>query len=252
MAMSNLLAFGTPHIELPFRVGKHRHLAPEIMDNPALESSRHVVALHGLARMNALSRSAQTLWQPIQNLARAQKRDRLRVLDIATGSGDVPLRLWRLARRSGIYLEIVGLDISSRALRFAQERAHRAGARIEFRQLNPLEEDLPNRFDVITTSLFLHHLEDASVIKLLAKMKQAARRLVLAHDLVRETGGLWLAFLATHLFSTSDVVHADALQSVRAAFTVDEIRKLAFAAGLDQCEIKRLWPYRYLLCWQRP
>jgi len=222
-----------------------------MMDDPALAGPEHVAALRGLSRLNALGRNAQSLWRPIRQLARDQQRDRLRVLDIATGSGDVPLRLWRLARRSGIYLEITGVDLSRRALVAAREQAIKQGARIEFRQLDIQSDELPKGFDVIYSSLFLHHLDDYQAAMLLRKMKAAAKRLLLVHDLVRQTRGLWLAYLATHLFSTSRVVHADGTRSVRAAFTLDEIRDLAAIAGLEGAELTRCWPYRYLLSWRR-
>lgn len=234
-----------------FQVGRRRRLVPEMMDDPVLNGLQHVRALRGLARLNALSRSAQALWRPIHRLARTQQLSRLRVLDIATGYGDVPLRLCRLARRAGISLEITGVDISRRALRVAREQAIKEGASVEFRQLNAVTEQFPGSFDIVMTSLFLHHLEDHSARTLLWKMKRGTKRLLLVHDLVRETRGLWLAYLATRFCCASEVCRTDGLRSVRAAFTLNEIRELASAAGLPDAEIRRSWPCRYLLSWQR-
>ena len=52
--------------------------------------------------------------------------DRLRVLDIATGAGDVPIALAQKAKRAGLQLEIRGVDVSEQALAFARERARSA------------------------------------------------------------------------------------------------------------------------------
>ena len=80
----------------------HRQRLPEIMDQPDLRPARHVGALRGLARVNFWSGSAGILWRPLSALARRLGRP-IRVLDAASGGGDVPLRLWRrrLPGRSG-------------------------------------------------------------------------------------------------------------------------------------------------------
>ena len=70
----------------------HRHRLPEIMDQPDLRPARHVGALNGLARFNWWSGSAGILWRPLRDLARRLGRP-MRVLDAASGGGDVPLRL---------------------------------------------------------------------------------------------------------------------------------------------------------------
>jgi SAM-dependent methyltransferase len=235
-----------------FRVASFREREPEVMDDPALDAERHRGALRGLARINRLSASSEILWRPIRRLARESPGKTLRVLDVATGSGDIPLGLWKKARRAGIELELAGIDISPIALEFARERAARVGAQIDFRELDALAGNLPADFDVICTSLFLHHLDDAAAIALLRKMASAARRMVLVNDLVRETRGLLLAHLASHLFTSSDVVRTDAPLSVRAAFTLDEMRALANEAGLFGAGITRRWPCRFLLAWTKP
>ena len=68
---------------------------PELMDEPSLAPDAHRRALAGLARINALTRSANLLWPTIRDLA----NEKLTVLDIATGSGDIPLQLWKRAKR---------------------------------------------------------------------------------------------------------------------------------------------------------
>jgi 2-polyprenyl-3-methyl-5-hydroxy-6-metoxy-1,4-benzoquinol methylase len=226
-------------------------MVPEVMDDPRLAADAHRRALRALARLNRLSRSPEILWPPIRALARRLRQDRLRVLDVASGAGDVALRLWRLARCSGIALEITGLDVAPRAVEFARRRAERRGAPIFYRQCDVLEDPLPEGYDVVMTSLFLHHLREDEARRLLAQMAGAARHLVLVNDLRRCRRGLVLAYLASRLFSLSPVVRADAPRSVRAAYSLDEARHLAVEAGLAEAAIRRRWPCRYLLSWER-
>jgi 2-polyprenyl-3-methyl-5-hydroxy-6-metoxy-1,4-benzoquinol methylase len=221
------------------------------MDDPALDGGRHEAALRGLSRLNYLSGSARTLWPPLAALARQLGRQQLRVLDVATGAGDVPVRLWRMARRAGLHLEIHGVDVSPRAVEVAAERAAAEQAAIHFSVLDVLAGSLPGGFDVVTCSLFLHHLAEEQAVLLLQAMAKATKHLVLVDDLRRSAAGLALTHLAAWTLSGSDVVRVDGPRSVRAAFAVHEAAALARAAGLKGAIVERHWPLRFLLSWKR-
>jgi 2-polyprenyl-3-methyl-5-hydroxy-6-metoxy-1,4-benzoquinol methylase len=222
----------------------------EVMDRPDLDQRLHQQALTGLARLNWLSGSVGLVWPPIAELGSQLGRP-LSVLDLATGGGDIPLGLWRRARRTGLDLEICGVDVSSRAVEFARTRAQREGAAVRFVELNALDDELPRNFDVVVCSLFLHHLDRAEAVTLLAKMAAATRHLVLVNDLARSRLGLLTVYFATRVLTTSSVVWVDGPRSVRAAFTLEEARDLARAAGLVGFKISRRWPCRMLLEWTR-
>ena len=113
-----------------------------------------------------------------------------------------------------------------------------------------MSESWPTDYDVVISSLFLHHLTAEQAVQLLSGMKRTARHLVMVNDLVRCSRGLLLAHLAARLFTTSSVVHTDASLSVRAAFTVAEVRQMASAAGLTDVTIRRCWPFRMLMTWR--
>ncbi len=212
------------------------------MDDPALEMRRHHQALQGLTRLNAFSGSVRILWPPIHALA-CEATVPLRVLDVATGAGDVPLRIWSRARRAGMAFQVEGCDRSPTAVAHAQARARRAGADLRFFVLDVLRQEIPRGYDVICCSLFLHHLGEDDAARLLRAMAQATRHLVLVHDLVRSVPGWLWAYLGTRVLTHG-------LVSVRAAYTVEEIRALVRAAGLSQTSITRHWPSRFLLAWR--
>lgn len=220
------------------------------MDQPGLDAARHDRALRGLARINAWSGAARLLWPAISWLSRELSRP-LRLLDIATGAGDVPLRLWRRAARRGLRLEIEGCDKSATALDHARRRADKAGAPIRFFAHDVCSEPLPGGFDIVSCSLFLHHLDENEATALLRRMKEAAGRLVLVSDLRRSALGWLMAWLGCRLLTRSEVVRYDGPASVRAAFTVAEARDLAWRAGLTGATVGRRWPWRWLLTWDR-
>jgi 2-polyprenyl-3-methyl-5-hydroxy-6-metoxy-1,4-benzoquinol methylase len=229
-----------------------RRREPELMDQPGLDPGLHRQALTGLACVNALSRSAAVLWPEISELARRLSRP-IRVLDVASGGGDIALSLARRAARGGIPLEFDGCDISPLAVGYAEERARQAGLKnARFVQLDALQSSWPGEYDAVMCSLFLHHLSDRDAERLLQKMAETARHLVLVNDLRRSRAAYALAWLGCRILSRSPVVHTDGPRSVAAAFTVGELRELATRSGLAGATVARRWPQRMLLVWKRP
>jgi ubiquinone/menaquinone biosynthesis C-methylase UbiE len=230
---------------------RRRRRQPEIMDQPDLEERRHRQALRGLERINWLSRSADLVWPALATLARQAGNRPVRVLDVATGAGDLPLCWWQKARQSHLSLHLEGCDISPVALAHARQRAAQQQAAVDFFRGDALAGDLPGGYDVVTCSLFLHHLDEEQAVRLLQRMARAAHRLVVVNDLERSWAGYALAWVGTRVLTSSPVVRCDGPRSVEGAFTVAEVLRLAAQAGLYQARVSRRWPCRYVLTWRR-
>ena len=228
----------------------NRRLQPELMDRPDLEVDRHRQALRGLARINFWSRSANILWNPLCELQRKTGR-RLRVLDIATGGGDVVCRLARQSLRADVQLEFAGCDVSPVAVEHARANAQLADVKVDFFVADVLDEPLPSGFDVVMCSLFLHHLTEQQAVDLMKQMSAKAGNMILINDLLRSRTGLWLAQIGTRILSLSPIVHVDGPRSVEGAFNREEVRQLAARAGLVDMKITECWPRRFLLAWQK-
>jgi 2-polyprenyl-3-methyl-5-hydroxy-6-metoxy-1,4-benzoquinol methylase len=229
---------------------RQRRRLPEIMDQPDLAPERHLGALRGLARVNLWSGSASILWRPLAALARRLGRP-IRVLDAASGGGDVPLRLWGRARAAGIDIHIDGCDLSPVAVQYAQRKAADQGADVRFFVQNVLHGPTLTGYDAVTCSLFLHHLDEEQALAYLRWAAATAAHQVLVNDLIRSRVGLALAHVAGRILTTSDVVHVDGPLSVEGAFTMEEARTLAERAGLHGATVRWRWPFRYLLKWDR-
>jgi SAM-dependent methyltransferase len=225
---------------------RERCLLPEVMDQVDMAGERHIQALRGLERINAWSGSARILWPSLAQLARSTG-GALRVLDVATGAGDLPIRLWHRARRAGLAIELHGIDRSASAIDHARRRAVEEKVDVAFWLGDALGEPLPNGYDAVMCSLFLHHLAIDEAVGLLRQMAQVARRLVLVNDLERSLAGFLMAWVGTRVLSRSPVVHIDGPRSVRAAFTLAEVGGIAAQAGLQDICIVRRWPCRFVL-----
>lgn len=221
------------------------------MDQAGLDRAAHLGALAGLARINRISCSAAILWPAVARSA-ARHPDRVtRILDVATGGGDVPVVLARRAARLGLRVEVSGCDRSLVAVDCARRTAEAARVRASFFVLDVLNDSLPDGFDIVMSSLFLHHLGEDEAVRLLGQMAWATRSMVLVNDLLRTRAGLALAWVGCRLLSRSPIVHHDGPASVRAAFRLSEVQTLADRAGLVGARLARRWPERFLLSWSR-
>jgi 2-polyprenyl-3-methyl-5-hydroxy-6-metoxy-1,4-benzoquinol methylase len=232
-------------------VSARRHRQPEWMDQPGLDPGAHRQALDSLGRAHWISRSAAAIWPAIREVVPRSGRP-LRLFDLACGGGHVVVDLARRCAREGLALEARGVDLSPVAIDYARALATGAGVGgVTFASLDVAHAPLPDAFDVVLCSLFLHHLGDEEAESLLRRMRDAARHLVVVSDLRRTHLGYLFAWVGCRLLSRSRVFHFDGTRSVEAAFTKDEARRLAGRAGLTGARIVARWPQRFLLTWRR-
>lgn len=242
-----------------------RSRVPELMDDPDLDRALHVEALDGLDMLNKLSGSASALWAELRKFensmanGRSVERRTIRVLDVATGSGDNVIKLAQLAARRNAEFEFVGTDISPTAIDYAQNKATKSAhavspshskLNVSFQKLDVLNEKIPVGFDVVMTSLFTHHLDPGDVVRLLKNMHASGARMILVNDLVRSRMSYAIVWLASRLVTRSHVVHYDGPVSVQASYTPDEMKNMSLEAGLNGCTVKLHPPCRQILIWR--
>lgn len=228
-----------------------RSIEPELMDRQDLDSTLRQQALAGLRRINFFSLTVHHLWRPIQEIARKADRP-IRVLDLASGGGDVVLGLSRRARRARLPIEVHGCDLNPEAVDLANVRATALGIDAPFFVCDVATNTVPRGYDIITNTLFMHHFEDSKARGVLESIREAQPKRVIISDLVRSTPGFLLAHLACYTLTRSYVVHYDGPRSVAAAFTVPEFSALANDAGLTNHTIRSTWPFRFLFRWDAP
>ena len=216
------------------------------MDDPSLSVDDLVPALEGLRRLNRWTSPHAAAWRFLR--AGRPPEDRpLRVLDIATGSGDFPRTVARLAERDGIPVDITAIDRNPNVIEEAR-RLTSPDLPIRFLEgdATDLRVDLPT-FDVVSVHLFLHHLTDEEAGALLGRLTSARRGIVC--DLVRGFVPYASTRLVTRFASRSWVVATDGPLSVRAGFRRAELLRLARDAGLPSMRLRRRFPFRWMLTW---
>ena len=153
------------------------------------------------------------------------------------------------AEKAGLQVEVGGCDISPVALEWAAEKADSRGLEVEFFPRDAVAEELPGGYDLVSSSLFLHHLSDSDSVAFLRNLAKAGR-VGLVQDLLRTRIGYLLAMSTVHVVTRSRVVRADGPRSVRAAYSLSEVEDLARRARMEGARIQRCWPERFSLSWQ--
>ncbi|HJX84654.1 MAG TPA: methyltransferase domain-containing protein, partial [Candidatus Angelobacter sp.] len=155
-------------------------------------------------------------------------------LDVAGASGDIAIMSHEFLARHGITLNTVLLDRASSHLNGAHPAVCGDALALPFAD---------NSFDVVGSSLFLHHLEPDQIIAFTNEALRVARHAFLVNDLVRDPVHLAVAE-AGRLIYRSRITRHDAPASVRRAYTVKEMKDFMAQTRAGFFEISKLYFFR--------
>ena len=197
------------------------------MDRPQPVSAELDADLHNLRQLNRYFGSHRLVADFLRRWI--EPRARLRILDLATGSGDIPRLVVDYARRIGATVAVDAVDQQPSTLEIARGLSADY-PEIEFTEGNVLMFQR-EPYDVVLCSLALHHFSEADAVTLLRRCRELSQRYVLVADLRRG----WLAtagvYLLTSLFFREPMTQTDARLSAERAFSFAEFRSLAQRAG---------------------
>jgi 2-polyprenyl-3-methyl-5-hydroxy-6-metoxy-1,4-benzoquinol methylase len=171
----------------------------------------------------------------------------MRVVDLATGSGDIPRLLVDHARRIGAQIEIDAVDQQAATLEIARSLSAEY-PEISYNAANVLEWDCAQGYDMVLCSLVLHHFSDDDAARLLRRCRELSKRFVLVSDLRR---GLLLwtgVYILTAFIFREPMTRFDARLSAQRAFSFVEMRDLAIEAGWKNFRRKK-FPFARQAIW---
>jgi SAM-dependent methyltransferase len=229
-----------------------RDLRPERMDDASVDAGelrRSLAYLRGINALLGYHRST------LGHLARFSRNwapgTTVRVLDVATGSGDLPRAMLQWSRRRGLDLRVVGVDLHDTTLREAAARSpHERFPRLHLLRADALRLPFADgAFDYATTSLFLHHLDDDAAAAAVREMARVARRGIVVADLLRHRRAY--AWITLFTLLSRPIVRHDARLSVAQAFTKPEVLHLRDRAGVRFADYHRHFGHRFVLAGER-
>src|SRR5881227_696108 len=201
---------------------------PELMDRPQPVTPE---LERDLANIRSLNRWFGSYRQVRRFLSGWLKPNgKARILDVATGSGDIPRLIVDFARRQNVSVRIEAIDQQNSTIEIAR-RLSTDFPEIEFFSANLFEWNPPERYDIVLCSLALHHFSEDDAVRVLQKSRDLSREHVLVADLRRSR---WLSFgvyLLTAAIYRNAMTKTDARLSAARAFSFKEMRELAERAG---------------------
>ena len=218
----------------------------EMMDLPGQPRELLAGNLRDLRTLNRYLGSYRSALGGLARLVREQKLRRFTLLDIGTGSGDIPAAIAYWARRQNIAARINGLERDALTVEQAMAQTE------SLREITIVRGDAmapPFRsgsFDFILASQLLHHFNDAQIIALLRHWARLARRAIIVSDLLRHPLAYHGIRLLTRGFTRNAMTRVDAPLSVRRACTLAEWSELIRRADIGTFRVERVLPFRVL------
>jgi 2-polyprenyl-3-methyl-5-hydroxy-6-metoxy-1,4-benzoquinol methylase len=218
-----------------------RKSLPELQDLPPDSYSREELegALTDLTRVNHYLGNGRAVVKNLAALAAETADEGFTVLDVATGSADIPIAIVKWARQAGIRVGITAVDLDPISIGIARKRCE------SYPEITLVVADgfaLPfanQRFDYVLCSKTAHHFTDEKVSRMIKEFSRVARRGYIIVDLRRSRIAYILIFLLTRLFSRNRLSRSDGPLSVLKSFTPGELGALASRSGTSVFRVSK-------------
>ena len=201
---------------------------PELMDRPQPVSAELESDLHNLRQLNRFFGSYSLVRRFLRKWI--QPSATLRVLDLATGSGDIPRLIADFSRQIGVSAQIDAVDQQAATVEIALKLSG-GYPEIVFRQTDVFEWGEPRAYDIVLCSLALHHFTEEDAVRLLRHCRELTRQFVLISDLRRGLFATIGVYLLTAILFRDPMTRYDGRVSAARAFSFRELHALAQRAG---------------------
>lgn len=189
---------------------------PELLDSDRCPPCEVEKSLRDLSRMNRWFGGVATTRKLIEQVAARTGQRHFSLLEVASGHGEVPKVAAQQLAREGVMLDLTLLD-RSRSHLLPGSRAVVADA---------LALPFPDSsFDLVSCSLFVHHLQPGEVGRFAKEALRVSRRALLINDLIRHPAHLALVYAGFPLMR-SYVSRVDGVASVRRAYVPEELQEI--------------------------
>jgi 2-polyprenyl-3-methyl-5-hydroxy-6-metoxy-1,4-benzoquinol methylase len=218
----------------------------EQMDDPALDPDVYETVLYDLARVNAWTFTSHATFDFLRRAAAGMPAFRL--LDVGFGHGDMLRRIADWARRRGIAVDLVGVDLNPNS-EAAARAATPAGMPIDYHTGDYAE--LAGPFDFVISSLVAHHMSDGELDAFIRFMEANTTRGWLINDLHRLAFSYYGFGLLARLIGAHRIVREDGQTSIARSFRKEDWTSILARAGMapGTARIVRRFPFR--LCIER-
>lgn len=173
--------------------------------------------------------------------------EEITIADVGCGSGEILRLIAKQSKKSGKKVTLIGIDANPNIIDFAQRHSAEFD-NIRFEAINIFSEEFKKRkFDIVLSTLFLHHFTEDELIAIFNSLKNQAKRGLVINDIHRHPFAYYSIKWLTQLFSKSAMVKFDAPVSVLRAFKRDDLKRVLHQAGITNYTLKWKWAFRWQL-----
>ncbi len=258
MKQNNVILSGTKNLiseilRLRFRMTsmKTRSQEKEMMDLYPLSPEETLHTYKLISRVNQYLGGISVILNHLSRFsAHGKPGQTIRILDIGSGSADIPRAIVRWGRKRKQAIHVTALDLSGEALRMARGLL-RDYPEIQFVQASCFKLPFSKQsYDYVISSMFFHHLADSEAAAALKSFDQIAGRGIIINDLFRSRRAFWgIKLLAA--FTRDKFFKNDAPLSVLRGFVRDEAGSLIQNSGLSYLKFYRHFAYRFALAGEK-
>ena len=222
----------------------HRTEAEEIMDDFSIQGPILDDALDKLAIINKLLGGNIVTLNGLKKLLKNQpKAIPLIIVDLGCGGGDILRTIANYGKKEGYNFQLIGVDANKNATDYAQTLS-KAHDNIRFVHADVFSEEFKAlKYDIVITTLFLHHFKEVELLQLLNHVTNTASIGVVVNDLHRHRLAYYLFKLITIPVKNKMIIE-DGLTSVLRGFKRKELVDLSKQLNIKN-QLHWKWAFRY-------
>jgi ubiquinone/menaquinone biosynthesis C-methylase UbiE len=220
-----------------------RRRGPELLDLPSENYSQSELAgsLADIRKVNRFLGDNHTTLKffsaLLPGIATAERP--VTVLDVATGSADIPVAIVKWARKRGVKVTVTAVDVNPDVVREAAAFT-KAYPEITVAVADGFSLPFGNgSFDIVLCMKTLHHFSEEDTVRWLAELDRVSAFGYIIMDLRRSWVAWALITVLTRLFTRNRLTRHDGPMSVLRSYTDTELSALADKAGLTGHRVAR-------------
>jgi 2-polyprenyl-3-methyl-5-hydroxy-6-metoxy-1,4-benzoquinol methylase len=226
-----------------------RSYQSELMDTELVDFALFHQCLQQLEIVNILSLAYRpTLRWLRQILHDAPPGEKISILDVGSGGGDMLRRIGKYLRRRDLNPELTGVDLNPWSQRSAEETTP-AAMNIHYETSDIFAFDPSRHADFIISCNFTHHLTDEELVRFIQWMEAHATRGWFINDLHRHWLPYYFIKTVFNALPFNRMMRSDGPISITRAFRAADWRRILDAAGIPAARrsIRWFFPFRYVV-----
>ncbi|WP_445452407.1 methyltransferase domain-containing protein [Flavobacterium sp. 25HG05S-40] len=224
----------------------HRTNEPEIMDDFDMKGEVLLDALDKIAKINQLLGGNTLTLQGVKEILKQNpSQEKITIVDVGCGNGDMLRKLADYGKENNISLELVGIDANQFTATYAETLSANY-KNISYRCEDIFEKSFESvQYDIVLCTLTLHHFKDEEIIKLLKIFATNATMGIIINDLQRSSISYRLFQGLCFIFRLNAMSREDGLVSILRGFKKPELEYFSKILNFKNYSIEWKWAFRY-------